>query len=82
MRSSILTSSRREFINVAHMLADTVILDGAPFVIKIYGGRNVKKSLAVDAFLYALEHNLALFMCRRITKCDLKNTQVRPVTTW
>lgn len=61
MKASVITTSRREFINVSHMLSDTVDFNGVPFVIKIFGGVNIKKSLAVDAFLYAIEHQSGIF---------------------
>ena len=56
MTVSVTTTTRREFINMAHVLAQTVAFENQPFVFKIIGSRNIKKSLAVDAFLYAIEH--------------------------
>jgi len=61
MQASVITTSRREFINVPHMLAHAIDFEGAPLIVKIIGGRNIKKSLAVDAFLYAVEHRAGVF---------------------
>lgn len=58
----ITTTSRREFINVCHILSHAVDLQTDDrMVMDIIGGRNIKKSLAVDAFLLALSHNKGVF---------------------
>jgi len=58
----IITTSRREFINLCHMLSHAIDLrSDDKLVVDIIGGRNIKKSLAVDAFLLAMEHKKGVF---------------------
>ena len=60
--AEITTSSRREFINVAHMLSHAInILPDDKLVLDVVGGRNIKKSLAVDAFVLAFTHQSGVF---------------------
>ena len=59
---SLTTSTRREFINTAHMVASAVELHPTyPYVFKIIGGHGIKKSLCVDAFILALSHTSGAF---------------------
>ena len=58
MKTESITSSRREFINTAHILAHSLSLkQDKTTVVAVMGGANIKKSLAVDAFLLAFEHS-------------------------